>query len=35
MKSHLDVLLEKTDEYTTLTLDAKEKYVRCMSNNST
>ena len=32
MKSHLDGLQKKTDECTTLILDAKEKYVRCMSN---
>ena len=32
MKSHLDGLQEKTDECTALILDAKEKYVRCMSN---
>ena len=28
MKPHLDELQEKTDEYTALKLDAKEKYVR-------
>ena len=32
MKSHLDELQEKIDECTTLILDVKEKYVRCMSN---
>ena len=31
MKPHLDELQEKTDECTALILDAKEKYVRCMS----
>ena len=31
MKSDLDELQEKTDERTNLILDAKEKYVRCMS----
>ena len=34
MKSHLDELEKKTDECTVLILDAKEKYVRCMSNIS-
>ena len=32
VKSYLDELQEKTDECTALILDAKEKYVRCMSN---
>ena len=32
MKSHLVALQEKTDERTALTLDAIEKYVRCMSS---
>ena len=32
VKSYLDELQEKTDEFTALILDAKEKYVRCMSN---
>ena len=32
VKSHLDELQEKTDEYRALIADAKEKYVRCMSN---
>ena len=32
MKSHLDELQEKTDECMALILDAKEKYVRCISN---
>ena len=31
MKPHLDELQEKTDECAALILDAKEKYVRCMS----
>ena len=31
MKSYLDELQEKTDERTALILDAKERYVRCMS----
>ena len=31
-KSYLDELQEKTDECTALILDAKEKYIRCMSN---
>ena len=31
MKSDLDGLQEKTDECTKFILDAKEKYVRCMS----
>ena len=35
MKSHLDELQEKIDEFTALILDAKEKYVRYMSKNST
>ena len=34
MKSHLDELEKKTDECTVLILDAKGKYVRCMSNIS-
>ena len=32
VKSYLDELQEKTDECTALILDAKGKYVRCMSN---
>ena len=32
MKSYLEELQEKTDEYTALILDAKERYVRCMSS---
>ena len=32
MKSYLDELQEKTDEYAALILDAKERYVRCMSS---
>ena len=32
MKSHLDKLQEKTDEFTALVLDAKEKYVTYMGN---
>ena len=32
MKLHLDQLQEKTGECTALVLDAKEKYVRSMSN---
>ena len=32
VKSYLDELQEKTDEFTAIILDAKEKYVRCMSN---
>ena len=32
VKSHLDELQEKTDEYRALIADAKEKYVRRMSN---
>ena len=34
IKSHLVKWQEKTDECTVFILDAKEKYVRCMSNNS-
>ena len=32
VKSYLDELQQRTDECTALILDAKEKYVRCMSN---
>ena len=32
MKSHLDELQDKPNECTPLILEAKEKYVRCMSN---
>ena len=32
MKPYLDELQEKTDEYAALILDAKERYVRCMSS---
>ena len=32
VKSYLDELQQKTDECTALILDAKGKYVRCMSN---
>ena len=32
VKSYLVELQEKTDECTAVILDAKEKYVRCMSN---
>ena len=32
IKSHLVKLQKKTDECTAFSLDAKEKYVRCMSN---
>ena len=32
MKPYLDELQEKTDDYAALILDAKERYVRCMSS---
>ena len=32
MKLYLDEIQEKMDQCTALILDAKEKYVRCMSN---